>query len=950
MKKSLVLLMAPAALAFLSACGDSVENVNQINQMGMEVVSSEDDLPKCNKDNEGEQALVKGESVVRVCVDGKWAAMDGAGGDYSCSTVELKDKSGLKIICNGDSIGVVYNGADGKQGKAGKDGEDGDSGSGCSITDRSDTAVVVVCGDSTMVIDLNVGLPNDTAEADSERTSISLDSVAGFTQKGPFLKGATVYLYELSDGRTLKQTNGNFTSKITSDDGHYKFSARDLVSQYAMVIVDGYYRNEVTGEASDAPIRLSALTDLRKRSSVNVNLLTNMEFDRVYNLVTRGDSTGKKLTVKAAKRQAQREILKQFHIELDGNTDAEDMDVFGATDADAALLAVSVLLQGDSNATALMVLLTEISDAIELNGEWNDSATRARLADWALKADADNRLSQFRKNVADWHLGDGVPDFEKFVRNYVGIETGLGVCGSDTVVVNAAVNIAEPHSAYYAETYAGTNPKQSKVRFICKTDGGARWRIATDLEKDTLGWTRDTVNGAIRNGRINMNLTYVFDDAAKAWRHGTSLDSVIGLSCMPTRIDTMLKAADNVWYRCVDSTMLQEGYEWNSAWRRASSIETDTLGWTRDTVNGAIRNGRINMNLTYVFDDAAKAWRHGTSLDSLLGLSCILARKDTLLRASAIDYYKCVGDTTVSFEESNWKSVWRRATDDDLDMDYWERNRNEIGLLLKSPFTGRTMVWDADSLREPMPVEQEWNRGCVKEMYENTENGYLIDTLYNGLAYTCSDTGWSKLGTFMDPRGRTVYKGVRIGSQTWMAENLNSRYYAGTDVYGNFCYGEEEDNCEKYGRLYTWAAAMDSAGSRSMDGAGCGYSKTCSSNYFVRGVCPEDWHLPRKTEWETLFKEVGGKDVAGKMLKSQTGWNSNGNGTDAIGFAALPVGYKNSYGFFKDYGNATIFWSSTEDGTTDAYAIHLYDNEENADLDIEGKDGEAYSVRCVKDN
>ena len=135
-----------------------------------------------------------------------------------------------------------------------------------------------------------------------------------------------------------------------------------------------------------------------------------------------------------------------------------------------------------------------------------------------------------------------------------------------------------------------------------------------------------------------------------------------------------------------------------------------------------------------------------------------------------------------------------------------------------------------------------------------------------------------------------------------------------------------------------------------MDGAGCGYSKTCSSNYFVRGVCPEDWHLPRKTEWETLFKEVGGKDVAGKMLKSQTGWNSNGNGTDAIGFAALPVGYKNSYGFFKDYGNATIFWSSTEDGTTDAYAIHLYDNEENADLDIEGKDGEAYSVRCVKDN
>ena len=78
-------------------------------------------------------------------------------------------------------------------------------------------------------------LPNDTLEADSERVAVSLDSLAGYSQKGPFLKGSTVYLYELSDGRTLKQTNGNFTSIITRDDGRYKFTARDLASQYAMI-------------------------------------------------------------------------------------------------------------------------------------------------------------------------------------------------------------------------------------------------------------------------------------------------------------------------------------------------------------------------------------------------------------------------------------------------------------------------------------------------------------------------------------------------------------------------------------------------------------------------------------------------------------------------------------------------------------------------------------------
>ena len=393
-------------IAFLFvACGDTVENVNQ---MGMEVVSSEDDLPKCNKDNEGEQALVKGESVVRVCVDGKWAAMDGAGGDYSCSTVELKDKSGLKIICDGDSIGVVYNGTDGKAGKDGADGEDGKDGA-----DGKDGFA-------------------DTTVVDSERVAISLDSLVGVTQKGPFLKGSTVYLYELSDGRTLKQTNGNFTSNITRDDGRYKFLARDLVSQYAMVVVDGYYRNEVTGVSSNAPIRLKAITDMRKRNSVNVNLLTHLEFERVYHLVTRGDSTGKKLTVKQAKRQAQREILNEFYIVLGDSTDAEDMDVFGSSDADAALLAISVLLQGDRTESEMMALLSEISTDMAEDGKWNDEQTKAiktQIADWAFAHDP----SRFRRNVEGWHLAanDSVGNFEKYTEAFIVRTYGIKPCCND---------------------------------------------------------------------------------------------------------------------------------------------------------------------------------------------------------------------------------------------------------------------------------------------------------------------------------------------------------------------------------------------------------------------------------------------------------------------------------------------------------------------------------------
>ena len=441
MKKILVLV----GLALLVACGD---DVTQINQTGLEVYSTEKDLPKCSEDNEGAQAYVKGEPTPRICVEGEWfAAKADETPDFSCTTKELKDGSGLKIICNGDSIGVVLNGEKGKDGKNGSDGEDGKAGTGCSMTDRTDSTVTVKCGDSTMVIELGVGASADTAEADSERIPISLDSLVGFTQKGPFAKGSTVYLYELSDGRTLKQTNGNFTSSIFRDDGRYKFTARDLISQYAMVIVDGYYRNEVTGGLSLAPIRLKAITDMRKHSSVNVNILTHLEYERVYYLVTREHKT-----VKQAKKQAQDEILNIFHIKLDKDADAEDMDVFGSGDADAALLAVSILLQKGSSEAELIALLTEISNDIAEKGAWEGEradSIKAYMADWAFG----QNLYNIRKNVEGWglNLGGDVGNFEKFVENFIAETYEIKMCEEGETVEDQTVK--NPLSKFYGKSY-----------------------------------------------------------------------------------------------------------------------------------------------------------------------------------------------------------------------------------------------------------------------------------------------------------------------------------------------------------------------------------------------------------------------------------------------------------------------------------------------------------------
>ena len=196
---------------------------------------------------------------------------------------------------------------------------------------------------------------------------------------------------------------------------------------------------------------------------------------------------------------------------------------------------------------------------------------------------------------------------------------------------------------------------------------------------------------------------------------------------------------------------------------------------------------------------------------------------------------------------------------------------------------------------------------------------------------------------FKDDRDGQTYKTVKIGDQVWMAENLNFE----TD--SSFCYKDSAEYCEQYGRLYTWAAAMDCAGTWSTNGKGCGYGKTCSPTYPVRGVCPQGWHLPTQTEWNTLFNAVGGSSVAGTKLKSTSGWYNSGNGTDAFSFSALPAGNRNSNGNYSHEGDNAFFWSSTEFDSNRAYHMNLYYGYDGALLDY-SNEGNGYSVRCLKDD
>ncbi len=189
--------------------------------------------------------------------------------------------------------------------------------------------------------------------------------------------------------------------------------------------------------------------------------------------------------------------------------------------------------------------------------------------------------------------------------------------------------------------------------------------------------------------------------------------------------------------------------------------------------------------------------------------------------------------------------------------------------------------------------------------------------------------------------GDKTYKTVVIGSQTWMAENLNYDYRIGRYSFGNFCH---DKNCPAYGRLYTWAAAMDSATT------GCGDGKECAADTGrVKGICPDGWHLPSQADWSMLFAAVGGRETAGTALKSSSGWNRSGNGTDAYGFWGFPSGlWGSGGGSFFGSGDYAAFWSSSEYSRNSAYHMYLYYYSTYAYL-TEQEKNDALPVRCVKD-
>ena len=232
-----------------------------------------------------------------------------------------------------------------------------------------------------------------------------------------------------------------------------------------------------------------------------------------------------------------------------------------------------------------------------------------------------------------------------------------------------------------------------------------------------------------------------------------------------------------------------------------------------------------------------------------------------------------------------------------------------------------------------------------KQKQETTESQTTADSPAptNSQAKTAAQAE----NTFVDSRDGTTYKFVKIGDLVWMAQNLNyGDTIAAPGLIGNsWCYDNDKRNCAQYGRLYSWSAAMDSAGNVSKNAKGCGKGKKCTPTYPVRGVCPEGWHFPELAEWQNLADAVGRKKDA--LLA-----NIYYGAKDEYGFAGLAAGNRRFNGsdtVFWGLASNGHFWTSTEYNETEAIEWGLGDNRWSYGEPGYGKSA-GYSVRCVKDD
>ena len=758
------------------------------------------------------------------------------------------------------------------------------------------TRFIPACALAAMAVLTACSDKQDVAGGASGDMGIVAKDIAGEALKGPFVKGSAVTVQGI-DCKTMKFSDEVFEGKVKSDKGDFAFDDVTLSSTCAVFEVTGAYRDELTGKKSSGEVTLHALTDLKDRKNVNVNLLTELEYERVMYLVT---EKGK--TFADAKEQAEKEVFAAFGIAGDfGNS--EDLTIYESGDGNAALLAVSVLMQAETDVAGLGKRVEKFADSFAESGKWSDGETKAAIEEWQVAATADGTLDSIRKNIEDWGYADAVPAFEKYVEVFgdtVILSSDSKSSSSNEIATNSSSSRNDNSGSEYDAT-ANTlkDLRDGKVYKTVKI-GDQVW-MAENLNFETAASScyNDSSKYCDKYGRL-----YTWAAAVGKSEEECGLGKECNLS------------SGNVRGVCPDG------------WYLPSEADYATL---IEAVGGEKGAGTKLKSTSGWNDDDGES---GNGTDAF-GFSALAAG------ISNAGYYG-VGYTTSFWGSTECGSEGVPETGNGCAYAMW-LDYDDVNVNLRS-YAAKDLGYSVRCVK--------LDEGTVPESSSSEVSSPSSSSIALAVPCKTETEDNCEYGTLTDSRDGQTYKTVKIGNQVWMAENLNYSDSAKTaSLKGkSWCYDNDSDNCVKYGRLYTWTAAIDSVAlaNDAKTPLDCGYGKTCTLPAQVQGVCPEGWHLPNYGEWKDLFSAVEGISDVGSVLKSKTDWSGNRNGTDDVGFSAYPVGFWSSKGDFSNAGYSASYWSALEDNDNDAYNVDLGFIRENTDIVSNKNYG--FSVRCVKDD
>ena len=525
--------------------------------------------------------------------------------------------SAMLMACSEDSDSVTNSSVDGSDMIAEEDSVFDDS---AEVKEKDKDTVVV---NDTLVLRDTVNMQDtvfvkDSADAVKADFVFDKGSISGVSQKGPFAKGSSVTAYELDGTNSLNQTGRSFNGTISSDDGSFKIKNVSLVSSYVHLTATGMFRDEMTGKKSASPITLRALSDLEGgRTSVNVNLVTHLEYDRVANLLDANPA----MTLAEAKEQAEKEIFAMFYIDAKKFGYSEDLDIFGKDDANAALLAVSTILPTGNSASEIMERLTTLSLDMAEDGTWDAKETLDSLAFWAQEIDLNGKLPTIRNNVLSWKISEDVPNFEKYVRLYWNKYFDFGECGKDAPVGTVK------------SMPKGVSVKDENVRYTCVDSSavGKVWRVADDIEKDTMGLGRKFEEAEMHKGVVNEENMYVFENGA--FRKAKEQELELKKGCTAGTKDAKTKH-DGIDYVCK-----------NGAWEYDLSVFAE----------GEMREGFTDKENMYVFENGA--FRMADKRELYLNKTCTKAFEGTTLKKEYSAYVCTNGAWEFDLENSDKGTV-----------------------------------------------------------------------------------------------------------------------------------------------------------------------------------------------------------------------------------------------------------------------------------------------------